>query len=405
MTRLLDTGRSRKVAIMAAGMSAFFDLYITQGLLPEFQRVFGASVAEASLTVTVATLAVAFSAPFAGGLSDRFGRGRVMVTALIGLGLATLGAALARSLPQLLLWRALEGLCIPGIFASAVAYIGEECPGEQARRMTALYICGAVLGSVFGRFTSGLIAAHSSWQYAFLAMGTLNLMFAGVIYATLPPSTRFRAPAAAQSGSGGARQQLAQRQFLATLGIGFCLLFTQVATFTYINFFLARPPFNLSMHDLSFLSCVFLVGMIAPVISARVERRLASRTVLTAALGISSLGMLITLGHGLAWVLVGLTLNSAGVFVGQSMATASLPRLVPDARSLAVGLYLTCYYIGGSAGGTAPSLLFVHYGWPACVALIIGVQCLASALAWGAWGQRHSTPEERLESIAAEAAT
>src|SRR5579862_947994 len=123
MPLTLDTERRRKIAIMAAGMSAFFNLYITQGLLPEFQRVFGASVGQVSLTVTVATLAVAFSAPFAGGLSDRFGRARVMITALVGLGLATLGATLAQSLPQLLVWRALQGLCIPGIFASAVAYI------------------------------------------------------------------------------------------------------------------------------------------------------------------------------------------------------------------------------------------------------------------------------------------
>lgn len=403
MMHLLDTGSRRKFAIMAAGMSAFFNLYITQGLLPEFERVFGASVAQASLTVTVATLAVAFSAPFAGRLSDRFGRARVMIIALIGLGLATLGTALAHSLPQLLVWRALQGLCIPGIFASAVAYIAEECPGDQARRMTALYICGAVLGSVFGRMVSGLIAAHSSWRYAFLVMGTLNLLFAGLIHATLPPSTGFSPPTGQPQR--GARQQLLQRPFLATLGIGFCLLFTQVATFTYINFFLARPPFNLSIRDLSFLSCVFLVGMIAPLISARVERRLESRTVLAVALGISSLGMLVTLGHSLIWVLIGLTLNSAGVFVGQSMATASLPRLVPDARSLAVGLYLSCYYIGGSTGGIAPSLLFVHYGWPACVALIIGVQCVASALAYIAWGERRSTPQERMEPLAAEAAT
>ncbi len=119
--------------MVAAGMCAFFNMYITQALLPELRRTFDAGVAQVSLTVTATTLGVALAAPFAGSLADRFGRKRVLLVALSLLTLATFGSASAGSLGSLLLWRALQGVVIPGIFASAVAYIAEEwAPAEAA---------------------------------------------------------------------------------------------------------------------------------------------------------------------------------------------------------------------------------------------------------------------------------
>ena len=91
-----------RLAVIAAGMCAFFTMYVTQGLLPSLQGVFHASVAELSLTITFTTLAVALAAPFSGSLSDRFGRKPVLLVSLAGLGLSTLLAATADSLYTLL---------------------------------------------------------------------------------------------------------------------------------------------------------------------------------------------------------------------------------------------------------------------------------------------------------------
>lgn len=56
-----------------------------------------------------------------------------------------------------------------------------------------------------------------------------------------------------------------------------------------------------------------------------------------------------------------------------------------EGRSAATGLYLTCYYLGGSIGAVAPAPLYAHHGWLSC-AVLIGLVALAStALARVAW--------------------
>lgn len=376
-----------QVAVVAAGMCAFFNMYITQALLPELRRVFGAGVAAVSLTVTVTTLGVAFAAPFAGSLADRFGRKRVLLIALSLLTLATFGAASADRLSTLLLWRALQGLVIPGIFTSAVAYIAEEWAPAEAATMAGVYVTGTVLGSFCGRFISGLVTDAYGWRSAFVVMGLLNLSFLPLIAVLLPKSRRFSPSRSLLASLSGIGAHLRNVPLLATFGIGFTLLFAQVATFTYVNFYLSAAPFGLSTHALSCVFFVFLISMAASPLSGRWAQRWSPRSVGLAALAVSGAGLLLTLGHWLPQILLGLTLSSAGIFVVQSLATVAVPRLALGARSAAVGLYLTSYYLGGSVGASLPASLWSFAGWHACVALVLAVQLFAALLMHANWAR------------------
>ena len=48
----------------------------------------------------------------------------------------------------------------------------------------------------------------------------------------------------------------------AAFGIGFCILFAFIGTFTYVNFVLVRPPLALGMMDLGFVYFVFLPSIV-----------------------------------------------------------------------------------------------------------------------------------------------
>ncbi|MBV8063838.1 MAG: MFS transporter [Nevskia sp.] len=379
-------------AVVAAGMCAFFNMYITQALLPELRQAFGAGVAAVSLTVTATTLGVALAAPFAGGLADRYGRRRVLLIALALLTLATFGAASAGGLGSLLLWRALQGFCIPGIFTSAVAYIAEEWEPAEAAGMASLYVAGTVLGSFCGRFISGLVTAEYGWRSAFLTMGALNLAFLPLIALLLPRSRRFTPSTSLLASLSGIGAHLRNGPLLATYGIGFSLLFAQVGTFTYVNFYLSAAPFHLSTHALSFIFFVFLFGMAVTPFSGRWALHWSPRQVGLAALATSALGLLLTLEPWLPAILLGLVLSSAGVFIVQSLATATVPRLALGARSAAVGLYLTCYYFGGSVGASLPASIWSAPGWlggwHGCVALVLLVQAAAALLVRATWAGR-----------------
>ncbi len=71
--------------------------------------------------------------------------------------------------------------------------------------------------------------------------------------------------------------------------------------------------------------------------------------------------------------------------MSQSAATSYLPLAAPpEIRSVASGVYLSCYHLGGAVGGVLPALAWRLGGWPACIALVAAVQLatIAVARAW-----------------------
>ena len=57
----------------------------------------------------------------------------------------------------------------------------------------------------------------------------------------------------------------------------------------------------------------------------------------------------------------------------------------PEARVTAAGLYLTCYYLGGTAAGVLPGAFWALGKWPACVAFIVTMQAVALTIALIGW--------------------
>jgi MFS family permease len=369
-------------------MCAFFTMYVTQGLLPSLQSVFHASVAELSLTITVTTLTVALAAPFSGIAADRFGRKQVLLASLAGLALSTALAATADTLHGLLVWRAIEGLCIPGVFTATVAYISEEWRASEAPAVTALYIAGSVAGGFSGRFIAGMVTAHAGWQVAFVTLGAVNFGFLLLIAWGLPPSRRFHASRGGwRAALAGFAPHLRNLRLLGTYAIGFGILFSQVCTFTYVSFHLAAAPYDFDLKDLSLLFTVYLVGMVATPLAGKFAATFGKRPVFAAAVALGSGGMLLTLLAPVWAIVLGLMLSSGGVFIAQSMATSQVPAFTRQARSSAVGLYVLCYYLGGSVGAFGPAWVWAHAGWAGCVALVLAAQLAIGVAAWLLWGQ------------------
>ena len=376
--------RTRTLAVVFAGFCAFTTLFAPQPLLPMLARVFAVTPGRASLLVTASTLAVAMAAPFAGIVADRFGRKRVIVPAAFLLAVPTLLAATAGSFGQLLIWRFLQGVFTPGIFAVIIAYVNEEWE-DGAGAATAAYITGTVLGGFSGRVLAAFVAARAGWRWAFLALGILNLLGAVAIRAWLPPGRRFtrareRTPLAASM-----LRHLGNPRLAATYAVGFCVMFTLLGTFTYVNFYLAAPPFRLSTEALGQLFVVYLVGAVITPRAGSMIDRMGHRFALVVAFTGGAAGIALTLIHNLPAVLAGLTLACTGVFIGNSAGSSYVGSAATESRASAVGLYVTFYYVGGSAGSAIPGLLWGHPSWRACVALIIGVQMLTIALALGFW--------------------
>ena len=257
-----STISTRQVAVGLAGFCAFINLYSPQSILPLLSREFGASAAEISSIITVSTLAVAVTAPFTGTVADVLGRKRVIVAAMFLLVIPTLMVGMATSLSELIFWRAAQGLMLPPIFAVTIAYIGDEWPTHEATTAAGIYSSGSSLGGFSGRLVTGLLADLIGWRAGFDALALIAFAGAIAVAFLLPPERKFvRSEGLLASG----RQMLAHfknRQLLATYAVGFGVLFNFICTFTYISFYLAAAPYNLSASWLGAIFVVYLTGSV-----------------------------------------------------------------------------------------------------------------------------------------------
>jgi predicted MFS family arabinose efflux permease len=382
--------RTRTAAVVLAGFCAFLSLFAPQPLLPMLAKAFGASAEAVGWVVTVSTIAVAMSAPLTGAIADRFGRKSVIVAAAFLLAVPTLLAGASTSLPQLLFWRFWQGVLTPGIFAVTIAYITEEWD-QGAGAAMASYVGGTVMGGFAGRMVAALAASEFSWRWAFFSLGILNALGGVAIWAWLPAS-RHPARHHPQASTAAAMwRHLRNPRLLATFAVGFCALFTLLATFNYVNFYLAAPPFGLGTAALGLLFTVYLVGAFVTPMAGRWIDRIGHRYTLALAFAFGILGMSLTLIQSLPAVILGLALCSTGVWVGHSSASSYIGIVAKESRAAAVGLYVMFYYMGGSAGSALSGIFWNRGGWPACVALVATVQVLTIVIALFAWKPARKT--------------
>jgi MFS transporter, YNFM family, putative membrane transport protein len=377
-------------AVVLCGVCAFLDLYITQPLLPMLSRIFRASETATAATVSAATLGVALSAPVFGALTERLARKRVIVASLIGVAAPTMLAATSTSLNQLIAWRFLQGITLPGIFAVVVTYIGEEWPPDRIALIMSFYVSGTALGGLTGRLASGILADYFNWRVSFLALGAASLCGAAAIAAWLPHGRHRAAHPQTDVSRHGilaqARQLLRIRALVATFAIGFSVLFSLVGVFTWITYHLSSPPFLLSTTALGELFLVYVIGLVATPAAGYIITRVGLRAGIGGALGCSIAGILLTLAPSLAVILLGLALLATGVFVAQTATQSHLRVAAPaGARVTAAGLYVTCYYLGGTAAGVVPGIFWKLGRWPACVVFIDLMQAIALAIALIGW--------------------
>jgi YNFM family putative membrane transporter len=141
---------SSVVAVSLCGVFAFIYLYATKPLLPLLAELFHASKAEVGLTVSASTLVVAMSAPFLGAFTERLSRRKVIVWSIAALAVPTMLAATLPTLRMLVFWRFLQGLIMPGIIATAIAYIGEAWSPESVAQVMSVYVSSTALGGFIG---------------------------------------------------------------------------------------------------------------------------------------------------------------------------------------------------------------------------------------------------------------
>src|SRR5688572_25882572 len=374
-------GTIRFVVIATMAFLTVVDLFAAQALLPTLVVRYGVSPAGMGLAVNACTFGMAAAGLAVALFGRHIDRRSGILLSLVLLTIPTALLAWAPNLAVFAMLRVVQGLCMATAFSLTLAHLGEHYSAKQAAGAFAAYITGNVASNLIGRLIATGAAEHFGLAGAFYTFAALNLAGAVLAYFVIPARPREMAAAAMP-------MDMAMRSWLehlrhpslrAGFGIGFCILFAFIGTFTFVNFVLVAPPLSVGMMELGVIYFVFLPSILTTPLAGAAAGKVGTRNALLGALAAAVLGLPLLLTQNLPLVLVGMVLVAAGTFFAQAVATGFVSHTATRDRSAASGMYLASYFIGGLIGTAVLGQLFDRLGWTATVAGI-GLALLVAAL-------------------------
>ncbi|WP_231699150.1 MFS transporter [Corynebacterium lujinxingii] len=373
-------------AMLAFGLAIFNTLYATQALLPTLTSELGVSPSTAALTVSAATGALALCVVPASILSEKFGRGHVLVISALaatGIGLVL---PLAQSAEQLIALRALQGAMIAGTPAVAMTWLSEELDEYDLPGAMGLYIAGNTIGGLTGRLIPAGLLEVTTWRWALLGSGIVAFGLALLAAWLLPEQRNFTPKLSIRPRNEIAAmgRHLHNPRLLALYATAFVAMGVFVSMYNYFGF-RAVLDFGLPAALSGLVYVVYLSGTWSSARAGALLKHhghgvvvlMSSILMLAGALGVASSSLWITLA--------GLLVFTASFFALHSTASGWVGLIAERDRAEASSMYVFSYYMGSSILGAGTGCAYESLPWVGFIgvlALLLGALTVVATALW-----------------------
>lgn len=422
--------RRTVAAVFLAGIAVFLVLYETQGLLPAIRDAYGIDGPTASLTVSATNVAMAcFLIPFS-MLAPRIGHARQIGAGVIVAAILALILPFTPTPELLIVVRFLQGVAIASVPATAMAYLSLRLPPAALPGAIGVYIAGNTIGGLCSRLLTGLASEFLGWHGGLAFTAVVSLIFGLIVVWLLrhdlfstarsravfdtdtvdsdptdtdPTLTEAAGPDAVTAGDavdpsadgdavrggdktddGGAGSAQPPRRAIPLRGglwriylTGFLCMIVFGGSFTMLGTRLQQDPWRLSEGAVALFFLIYLVGTVITTYYGRLATKFSRTRITLAGMVIALAGAGLTLVDSLVVIIIGMSLLTAGFFLGHTGASAAASAARPGVDSTrSSAIYLTVYYLGTSLGAWLSAVLFSDFAWPGVVGM-----CAASLIA------------------------
>lgn len=358
-----------RAAVTLLSFASFFSgaaLRICDGLLPRLSNEFGVTPGTAGQVVVTFSVAYGISQLVFGPMGDRYGKARIMCTALFCSAITSAVCAMAPGFDALVRLRILWGLTAAGVIPLSIAWVGDTVPYEQRQATLARLMLGTLGGMTAGQLAGGVFADTAlGWRGAFLTLSAGYLVVSTLLFARLRhiPS----APPVRKAGLFSIPAQLGSvlaipwaRVVVLSVACEGLFLFGPMAFLpTYLH-----QRYGVTLSAASALISLYAVGgFVYALVARHIVQRFGERRMVLAGGVIMGVGFVGWYLSPVAWLAAPISFATGfGTYLLHNTLQTNGSQMAPNMRGTAMALFAFSFFLGQAGGVSLAAWAFDHVG-------------------------------------------